>query len=190
MNEVIAAKLAERAIRDAKLAPSAAARVKGYNAYCATALFAGDVETYAIDLNKFFNMCDKTIDRYVKLMQALATGAFYLNNENDQNRFAFNAIRSMVNAHNVKVAQLTRDDTFAIGQKVETANDYVAVSSRIMADSTVARQVGIALTCLEVLNMCEVQRVGSKVVGYKINDKSPMFKRLAKMVKAENASQN
>lgn len=184
------ARIAARAERDAKLAAGAQARSKTYCAYFATTAFGEQVTKYSIDLDAFFALCDKTLNRYELMMKSLATGEFFLRNESDQNRYAFNIIKTMINAHNAKVAQINKADVFATGSKVAEANEYVALSSRIMSDSTVARQTGIALYVLASLNVCEVQKVGKNIVGYKVNDKSPMYKLLAKMVKEEQAKQN
>lgn len=185
------AAIAARAERDSKLATGGQTRSKSYLAYFASAAFATEAESYSINLHKFFDLWDKTLNRYELMMKALATGEFYLRNESDQNRYAFNIIKTMINAHNLKVAQVNKQDIFATGSKVSVeTNEYVALSSRIMSDSTVARQTGIALYVLEALNVCEVQKVGKNIVGYKVNDKSVMYKKLAKMLKAEQAKQN
>lgn len=190
--ETLIARIAARQERDAKLATGGQTRSKSYCAYFATEQFRGEVIDYGINLDLFFGLCDKTLNRYELMMKALKSDTFFMRNENDQNRYAFNIIRTMCNGHALKVAQITKADVFASGQKVdaEHANGYVKISSQFMSDETVKRQTGIALYVLQALNVCEVQKVGNAIVGYKVNDKSAMFKRLAKIVKAENAAQN
>lgn len=190
VKDIIATLIIDRKARDAKLAESGQARSKSYCAFFATDAFANTAESYAIDLKRMFDLCDKTLNRLELFLKAIAEDKFYQRNESDQNRYTYNIVRTMINAHNAKVAMITKSDTFACGQKVEGANEYVAVHAKHMSDTTTARQTGIALYVLECLNVCTVQRVGKNIIGYKVNDKSAMYKRLSKMVKAEQAAMN
>lgn len=176
--------------RDTKLVAQGQKRSASYIAFFATDYFATVALSNGIDIKAMYELCDKTLNRLELMLKATKEGSFFLRNETDQNRYAFNLIATIVNGHNAKIAMVTRDDVSACGNKRETANEYVKVSSRIMSDSTEKRQVGIALSVLETLGMIETQRVGHTISGYKPIPQSVAFKRFAKMVKAEQAQRN
>lgn len=179
-----------RKVRDANLASGGLKRSESYCAFFATDRFAQIATDCAIDLNKMFNRCDKTLNRLELFLKAIAEDTFFMRNESDQNRYIYGLIKSMVNAHNMKLGAITRADKFAATQKVEGAADHVVSLSRIMSDLTSERQGGIATYVLEDLGFCEFVRNGRMVTGYKVKPKSAIFKRLARMVKAEQAGMN
>lgn len=188
--EAIASRIPNRAARDAKLGDDGQRRSASYLAFFATTAFAEIATDAQIDLEQLFNRCDKTLNRVELLLKALATGEFFLRNESDQNRYSFDLIKTLINAHNAKVAMITRSDASATASKTDTASDYVQVATRNMAASTQSRQGGIATYVLETLGMVEFERSGKNIVGYKVKPKTAFFKRMSAMVKKAQAVQN
>lgn len=184
LTENIKARVAARQERDAaKLTcQNALRRSRNYSQEMLKADFATTVTTYDMNLDRFFERCDKTLDRFFKVLTALKLDTLSVAKETDQNRYTFNLVRTLIAAHAKSIAMISKDDQLATASKREVSQDYISVAKRIMCDSTAERQTGIAAKVLEDLGFCNVTFNGNKIAGITVNAKSAAFKLFADMI--------
>lgn len=175
--------IAARRERDSKLADSAIKRSEKYCAFFATARFATAAVDYNLDLKDIFSRCDKTLDRFYRVLDALLIGSLALRNESDQNRYTFGLAKSLIGSVKEKEF-MTKSDVLATATKREDAREFVTVSRRIMSDSTAERQSGIATYVLECLGMVVRTKSESGIVQMTVNKNATAYNRFLELVSA------
>jgi hypothetical protein len=173
--------LTARRDRDASLAEGGRKRSQKYCAFFATAKFATAATDYKIDLNDMFGRCDKTLDRFVRVFDALVSGSLALKGETDQNRYTFNLVRSLVKGVATKQA-VKKTDILATATKRDDAQEFVTVSRRVMSDTTAERQSGIATYVLELLGIVTRTKNESGIVTMTVNTNAVAYKRFCKLI--------
>ena len=186
LTENIKGRIAARQARDAEklTCNNALTRSKKYTEKMLQASFVATVQKYDINLDRFFNRCDKTLDRFFKVLQVVNLDSLTVAKETDQNRYTFNLIRSLIAAHAKNIAMLTKDEQLATASKrnIDENQDYVAVAKRIMCDSTAKRQTGIAAMVLQDLGFLNVVFHGNTIAGLTVNSDSAAYKQFADMI--------
>lgn len=170
-----------RRLRDSTFAEGARKRSDKYLAFFATTRFATAAVDYQIDLRDLFNRCDKTLDRFVRVFDALLRDDLSLKNESDQNRYTFGLVRSLIAGAAQKIA-LQKKDVLATATKRDDAQDFVTVSRRVMSDTTAERQSGIAVYTLELLGVITRTKTESGVMQMTVNTKATAYKRFLKLI--------
>ena len=170
-----------RRIVDTKLAEGGRKRSDKYLAFFATAKFATAASDIGFDLKDLFERCDKTLDRFVRVLETMMSDTLQATSERDQNRYTFNLMRTLIGAANAK-AQVTKTDVIATATKREGLADYVNVSSRVMSESTADRQSGIAVYVLECLGFLTRIKSASGAVEYHVNRKNAVYRKAVKLI--------
>ena len=173
--------ITDRKAKDATLCAQAVKRSDKYCAFFSTAKFATVAVDARFDLTDLFGRCDKTLDRFVRVLDSVMRDNLDLTNESDQNRYTFNLLRTVVAGAATKTA-ITKSDVFATATKTDTAPEYVTVSRRKMSDSTAERQSGIATFVLECLGIVTRTKTESGSVVMTVNVNAPMYRRALKLV--------
>jgi hypothetical protein len=166
-------------------AENAQQRIAKVTAFFATDRFATMVVDHGFDLKDIYDRCDKTLDRFVRVIDTLNRDTMQIASDKDQNRYTFNLIRTLVASVNAQVA-VKKSDVFATATKVETAPEFVAVSKRFMSESTADRQSGIATFVLEMLGLLTRNRNADGSVEYKVNKNTKVYRKVCKLI-ASNA---
>lgn len=162
-------------------AQNAQDRIAKVTAFFATDRFATAAVDYKFDLKDAYKRCDKTLDRFVRVLDVLLKDSMTLGSDKDQNRYTFNLIRTLVGSVNAQVA-VTKADVHATATKVETAPEFVAVSKRFMSESTADRQSGIATYVLEMLGLLTRVKNANGSVEYKVNKNSKIYRKICKII--------
>lgn len=162
-------------------AQNAQDRIAKVTAFFATDRFATAAVDYKFDLADVYTRCDKTLDRFVRVLDVLLKDSMTLGSDKDQNRYTFNLIRTLVGSVNAQVA-VTKTDVFATATKVDTAPEYVAVSKRFMSESTADRQSGIATYVLEMVGLLTRVKNANGSVDYKVNKNSKIYRKVCKII--------
>lgn len=183
--EKVAAQNVALVNRYATNAQPARDRVQKVCAFFATDRFATAACDYGFDLTDLYGRCDKTLDRFVRVLDVLLKDSIALGSEKDQNRYTFNLIRTLVASVNAQ-ATVTKSDVFATATKVETAPEFVAVSKRFMSESTADRQSGIATYVLEMLGLLTRVKNMNGSVDYKVNKNSKIYRKVCKIIASGN----
>lgn len=160
-------------------------RIAKVVAFFATEKFATATVDYGFDLKDLFGRCDKTLDRFVRVLDTLNRDTMQVASEKDQNRYTFNLIRTLVGSVNAQIA-VSKKDVFATATKVENAPEFVAVSKRFMSESTADRQSGIATYVLECLGLLTRKKNSNGSVEYVVNKNSKIYRKVVKLI-ASNA---
>ena len=174
-----------RKVRDAETltCQNALRRSRNYNADFLKASFTEVFVDYGVDLDTLFSRCDKTLDRFCKVVdQIFNNDTLSPTDSRDQYRYTVNLIRSLVKANAANVSVLVKSDVLATATKRKTDNDFVQVASRLMCDSTAERQSGIAAKVLTDLGFCNAKFNGNKLVGLTLNTDSVIFAKICQMI--------
>lgn len=179
--ETIAANNAALKARYAENAQGAVKRVQNVTAFFATARFATAAIDYRFDLTDAYKRCDKTLDRFVRVLDVLLNDSMQTTSDKDQNRYTFNLLRTLVASVNAQTA-VTKADVFATASKVADAPEFVAVSKRFMSESTADRQSGIATYVLEMLGLLTRKKNMNGSVEYHVNKNSAIYRKVVKII--------
>lgn len=167
--------------RYATKAQNAQDRIAKVTAFFATDRFATAAVDYGFDLGDVYQRCDKTLDRFVRVLDVLLKDSMHTTSDKDQNRYTFNLIRTLIGSVNAQ-ATVNKSDVFATATKVLDAPEYVAVSKRFMSESTADRQSGIATYVLEMLGLLTRVKNMNGSVDYKVNKNSKFYKKVCKII--------
>lgn len=176
--------IAARRERDSKLAANAVKRSDKYLAFFASDRFARFAIAHKLDVaSALADRCDKTLDRFMRVSDALIREDLTLKNERDQNRYTFGLAQTLVQSVNRKLA-VSKTDILATGSKAfaETASEFVSVSRRTMSDSTAERQTGLAQYALEILGFITRSRTVNGQIEIVVNTRAPVYKRFVKLL--------
>lgn len=173
--------IAVRRDRDAGFAEGARKRSATYLAFFATAKFATSVVDYGFDLKDIFDRCDKTLDRFVRVLKCLQENTMQIASDRDQNRYTFNLMRTLVASVNQKTA-VNKVDVLATATKRDDAQEFVNVSKRVMSDLTADRQSGIAVFTLELLGFLTRTKNANGSVEYHVNKNSAIYRKVCKLI--------
>lgn len=179
-NEALKAKYASKAANAQK-------RIAQVTAFFATAKAQDALIKYNVDADVLFNRCDKTLDRFRVILDALIRGDVSLRNESDQSRYTYGLVQSVITA-NAANAKLAKADVLATASKRDSDNEFVTVARRVMSDTTAERQSGIATYVLETLNVFARVKAESGKMTIEANVKSAAFKRFDEIFKARVAA--
>lgn len=179
----LAEHIAARKVRDAKFAEGARKRSEKYLAFFATDRFAATAFDYGFDLTDLFSRCDKTLDRFVRVLDTLNRDTLQVASDRDQNRYTLNLMRTLVASVNAQ-ATVAKSDVFATATKVDNARDFVNVSRRVMSESTADRQSGIAVYVLELLGFLHRSKNLDGSVSYHVNRNSKIYRKVLKLIAA------
>lgn len=184
----IAALIETDTAKRATLATGAQGRMKAYRAHFATDAFAEFAVTYAIDLPRLFGRCDKTIDRFSRVVKCLQAGHLALADGRDMNRFTFKHARNLVASH-AKGAAYSKSDILATRDKADVNRaEHLTASARVMAVGTDDRQDGIALFVLNDLGFMvkgeTIERNGKKETPCQVVESSPAYRLFVELIAA------
>lgn len=170
-----------RKVTDADLAEGGRKRSEKYCAYFATARFATAAVDYGFDLRDLFDRCDKTLDRFVRVLDTVLNDSLQVTSDRDQNRYTFNLMRTLVASVNAQT-MVKKTDVLATATKRDDAQDFVNVSKRIMSDTTADRQSGIAVYVLECLGFLNRIKNANGSIEYHVNRNSKIYRKVVKLI--------
>lgn len=184
----IAALIETDTAKRAELASGAQGRMKAYRAHFATDAFAEFAVANAINLPRLFGRCDKTIDRFSRVVKCLQAGHLALADGRDMNRFTFKHARNVIASH-AKGAVYSKTDIVATRDKADqTRAEHLMASARSMSVLTDDRQDGIALFVLADLGLIErgetIDRNGKKETPVKVIESSPAYRLFCDLIAA------
>lgn len=179
--ETVQAQNAALTLRYATNAKPAQDHVRKVTAFFATDRFATAAHDYGFDLKDLYGRCDKTLYRFICVLDVLLKDSMTLGSDKDQNRYTFNLIRTLVASVNAQ-AVINKSDVFATATKVEGAPEYVVVSKRFMSEKTADRQSGIATYVLEMLGLLTRVKNMNGSVDYKVNKNSKIYRKVCKII--------